>query len=65
MRLGLTVTTLRELASMRPTPEGVGNDEDRLPEPQGRRAASMRPTPEGVGNLREELDGLKGWLLLQ
>ena len=36
-------------ASMRPTPEGVGNVERRL---SCRRNvdASMRPTPEGVGN---------------
>ena len=36
-------------ASMRPTPEGVGN----IPRASalfGASAASMRPTPEGVGN---------------
>ena len=37
-------------ASMRPTPEGVGNEHQHhvLVQP---RHASMRPTPEGVGNV--------------
>ena len=36
-------------ASMRPTPEGVGNADWRH-RWAGPRPASMRPTPEGVGN---------------
>ena len=36
-------------ASMRPTPEGVGNGQQDI-RLGGVRAASMRPTPEGVGN---------------
>ena len=39
-----------EHASMRPTPEGVGNKSLALKD-WARFVASMRPTPEGVGNV--------------
>ena len=53
MAAGAGQTILNVLASMRPTPEGVGNMV-RKPDYSVLTTASMRPTPEGVGNCRVE-----------